>query len=470
MITVDVCVLGSGPGGYVAAIKASQNGLSVVCVEKENIGGICLNWGCIPTKALLHCAESCNIAKESKACGVDLEIKQIDITKIVSYSRNVVAKLSSGVEMLFKKNKVQLVRGIGNFTDKNTLEVKLKDGQVETIQAKYFIIATGASPRTLDYDVDNDLICTYRGAMTPVTLPKEVIIVGGGVIGIEFASFYNAIGTKVHVLEVAPDILMTEDGEIRKKAKACFTRNGIDIHTDIKILTHKKQNNSVVVEFEENGKKNILTADKLILSVGVSPNVTGFGLDKTGVEICKNCIKIDGVCKTNVENIYAIGDCTYGPWLAHKASREGIIAADDIAKRMGKIQNYSVPVPLNKNNIPGCIYSFPQIASIGLTEEKAKEQGIKYKVGIFNGVGNGKSIATNELDNFVKVIFDEKTKELIGVHMLGAHMTEMLHTLAVAKSTELLPEDIDATIFAHPTVSEMIPEAVLDAFGKAIHK
>ena len=470
MINVDVCVLGSGPGGYVSAIKASQNGLSVACVEKENVGGICLNWGCIPTKALLHCAESCNIVKESKACGVDLEIKQIDISKMVEYSRDVVKKLSGGVEMLFKKNKVQLVRGVGNFTDKNTLEVKTNDGKTETIKAKYFVIATGASPRTLDYEIDNDLICTYRGAMTPKSTPKEVVIIGGGVIGIEFASFYNAIGSKVHVLEVAPDILMTEDGEIRKKAKSCFIKNGIDIHTGVQNLTHKKQGNAVVVEFEENGKKASFTADKLILSVGVVPNITGFGLENTGVEIDKNCIKTNDVCKTNVDNIYAIGDCTYGPWLAHKASREGIIAVDDIAKRMGKIKNYSVPVPMNKSNIPGCIYSFPQIASIGFTEEKLKEKGIKYKVGTFNGIGNGKSIATSELDNFVKVLFDEKTHELLGVHMIGANMTEMIHALAVAKSAELLPEDIDATIFAHPTVSEMIPEAVLDAFGKAIHK
>lgn len=470
MIKVDVCVLGSGPGGYVAAIHASQNGLSVACVEKECVGGICLNWGCIPTKALLHCAESCNVAKESDAFGVNLDLKSIDIAKMVDYSRNVVKKLSGGVEMLFRKNKVQLVKGTGTFKDKNTLEVKLENGEKETINAKYFVIATGASPRTLDYEIDNDLICTYRGAMMPKTLPKELVVIGGGVIGIEFASFYNALGVKVHVVEIAPDILMAEDAEIRKKAKMLFTKKGLDIYTGVKNLTHKKQNNKVVVEFEANDEKKKFTADKLILSIGVIPNIAGFGLENTGIEIDKNCIKTDDFCKTNIDNIYAIGDCTYGPWLAHKASREGIIATDEIAKKMGKIKNNSVPAPMNKSNIPGCIYSFPQIASIGLTEEKAKEKGIKYKVGTFNGVGNGKSIATNELDNFVKVLFDEQTHELLGAHMLGANMTEMIHAIAVAKSAELLPEDIDATIFAHPTVSEMIPEAVLDAFGKAIHK
>ena len=470
MINVDVCVLGAGPGGYVAAIKAGQIGLSVACVEKENVGGICLNWGCIPTKALLHCAESCLVAKKSSSFGVDLDIKNIDIKKMVNYSRDVVKKLSGGVEMLFKKNKVKLVCGVGFFKDKNTLEVKYDSGSVETIKAKYFIIATGASPRTLNYEIDNDLVCTYRGAMVPNSLPKEVVIVGGGVIGIEFACFYNAIGSKVHVLEICQDILMAEDSEIRKKAKSSFINSGIDVQTALQDITCKKKGKQVVVEYKKEGKNCSITADKLILSVGVVPNVTGFGLEKTGVILDKNCIKTDDFCKTNISNIYAIGDCTYGPWLAHKASREGLIAVKDIAKREGKITTKSIVAPMNKNNIPGCVYSFPQIASIGLTEDQVKEKKIKYKVGTFSGVGNGKSIATNEMDNFIKVLFDESTHELLGVHAIGANMTEIIHALTVAKSAELLPEDIDSTIFAHPTVSEMISEAVLDAFGKAIHK
>lgn len=469
MIETDVCIIGSGPGGYVSAIKASQNGLSVVCVEKENIGGVCLNWGCIPTKALLHCAESCVVQKKSSTYGVDLIVKNIDIKKMVNYSRDVVAKLSKGVEMLFKKNKIKFINGMGIFKDRNTIEVQTGSGIIETIKTKYFIIATGASPRTLDYEIDNELICTYRGAMTPSIIPDEIVIIGGGVIGMEFASFYNAIGSKVHVLEICPDILITEDVEIRKKATTCFIKNGIDINTAVKNIKHTKSKKKVIVECEIDGKKKTFTADKLILSIGVVPNLTNFGLEKTGVEFEKY-IKTNNVCKTNIDNIYAIGDCTSGPWLAHKASKEGIIAANDIAVKMGKINNKDACVVINKLNIPGCIYSFPQIASIGLTEEKAKELGLEYKVGTFSGIGNGKSIATDETDNFIKVLFDKNTHELLGAHMIGANMTELIHAIAVAKSAELLPEDIDLTIFAHPTVSEMIPEAILDAFGKAIHK
>ena len=470
MVEVDVCVLGSGPGGYVAAIKAGQCGLSVACVEKENVGGICLNWGCIPTKALLHCAESCNIVKKSKTFGIELDVKNIDIKKIVDYSRSVVQKLSDGVSMLFKKNKVKLIRGVGCFKDKNTLEVDINGtGSKEVVKAKYFIIATGASPRVLDYEIDNELICTYRGAMVPKKIPKEVAIIGGGVIGIEFASFYNAIGSKVHVLEIAPDILTTEDGEIRKKAKNCYIKNGIDIHTSVTNLTHKKQKDKVIVKCKEGNNELSFSVDKLILSIGVIPNVHCIGLENVGIELDKNCIKTNKFCRTNIDNIYAIGDCTYGPWLAHKASREGIIAVDDIDKKI-KNKNNETFTSLDRSNIPSCIYSFPQIASIGFTEEQAKEKGLNYVVGTFNGVGNGKSIATSETDNFVKVLFDKNTHELLGVHMIGGNMTEIIHTLSIAKSSELLPEDIEATIFAHPTVSEMIPEAIMDAFGRAIHK
>lgn len=264
---------------------------------------------------------------------------------------------------------------------------------------------------------------------------------------------------------------MTEDLEIRKKAKDCFKKNGIEIFTSVKNIVHKKEKDFVQIKFTSDDKNESfeIKADKLVLAIGVIPNIFGFGLEKTGVELDKNCIKTNEICKTNVENIYAIGDCTYGPWLAHKASKEGIVAANDIAEKLGKIKTkYNSPV--NKNNIPGCIYSFPQIASIGITEEEAKKQNLKFKVGKFSGVGNGKSIAANETDNFVKVIFDENTHELLGAHMIGSNVTEMIHIFAIAKSSELLPEDFDLTVFAHPTVSEMIPEAVLDVFGKAIHK
>ena len=468
MIETDVCVIGSGPGGYVCSIRCAQNGLSTICVEKADVGGICLNWGCIPTKALLHCAEAINISKKSGDYGVNLQLKNVEVDKMVQYSRNVVKKLSSGVEMLFKKNKVKLIKGDGFLKDKNTIEVITSNGERETIKAKYFVIATGASPRTLDYKIDNKLICTYRGAMVPDEVPEKVIIIGGGVIGIEFANFYNSIGSKVIVLEVSKDILTTEDGDIVKKVKKIFIENGIEIKTNIKITKHEQKGNKVEISYEDNSKIEKIIGDKLILSVGVIPNISGFGLENTGVLIDKNCIKTDSLCRTNINNIYAIGDCTYGPWLAHKASREGIIVADNIAKNEGKINN--TICELNKNNIPSCIYSFPQIASIGLTEEKCKEKGLKYKVGTFSGIGNGKSLAADELNNFIKVIFDEKTHELLGCHMIGNNMSEMIQIISLCKSAELLPEDLDTAIFAHPTVSEMIPEAFLDAFGKAIHK
>ena len=468
MIEVDVCVIGSGPGGYVCAIRSAQNGLSTICVERSDVGGVCLNYGCIPTKALLHCANYINVAKESVENGVEMKVNSIDVNKIVNYSRNVVKKLSGGVEMLFKKHKVKLIRGEGIFKDKNILEVKMQDKKVETIKAKYFVIATGASPRTLNYDVDNDLICSYKGAMLPKKIPEKVAIIGGGVIGVEFANFYNSIGSKVILLQGGDDILKTEDFDIVKRIKSVFIKNGIDIKTSIKVLDCKKMKNNVEIVYEDNEKKEKLIVDKLILAIGVIPNINGFGLENTGVEIDKGCIKTDAFCKTNIENIYAIGDCTYGPWLAHKASKEGIIVADIIAKNEGKISNQVIP--LNKENIPSCIYSFPQIASIGLVEQKCKEKGIDYSIGTFSGVGNGKSIASNELDNFVKIIFDKKTKELLGCHIIGNNASEIIHAISVGKSAELLPEDFLNSIFAHPTVSEMLPEAILDAFGKAMHK
>lgn len=468
MIKVDVCVLGSGPGGYVCAIKCAQNGLTTACVEKENVGGVCLNWGCIPTKALLHCADCLNNLKETSQLGMDVEVKNVDIKKIVDYSRGVVQKLSNGVEMLFKKNKIKLIKGFGVFVDKNTMEVKLDNGDIEIISAKYFIVATGAKPRTLDYEVDDNIICTYRGAMIPKNIPKDVIIVGGGVIAIEFANFYNAIGCNVVLLQSGKEILSTEDNEIVKKAKVSFIQRGIDIRTNLKIINCNKLQKNVEIVYEKDGQKVNVKGDKLILAIGVIPNIEGFGLDKINVEIDKNCIKTDEYCKTNINNIYAIGDCTYGPRLAHKASKEGIMVADIIAKNEGKIDK-TIKL-LNKSNIPSCIYSFPQIASIGMTEEQCKEKNIKYKVGTFSGVGNGKSIASNEVENFIKVIFDEKTCEILGCHMFGFNVSEMIHTISIAKSSELLPEDIENSVFAHPTVSEMIQEAFCDAFGKAIHK
>ena len=469
----DVCVLGAGPGGYVSAIRCAKNGLSVACVEKDNVGGVCLNWGCIPTKALLHCAELCNSVKECSEFGIDADVKNIDIKKMVEHSRNSVKKLTGGVEMLFKKNKVSLFRGYGVFIDKNTLEVKKEDGNTEIVKAKYFIIATGASARKLDeYDIDEKTICTYRGAMVPDEKPEKVAIIGSGVIGIEFASFYNSIGAEVVILDRGNGILSFLDNDIQKQFTKLILKKGINVVSNSKVLSNKKIKNGnkemVEIEYEQNGEKNKLVVDKLILAVGVVPNVDGFGLENIGVKLDKNVIKTDEFCRTNIDNVYAIGDCTYGPWLAHKASKEGILVADKIAQMEGK--NKKSPVLMDKNNIPSCIYSFPQIACVGLTEQQCVEKGIKYRIGTFTGVGNGKSIATNEIDNFIKMILDEKTGEILGCHMIGKNATEIIHSVLVGKTAELLPDDLENVIFAHPTVSEMIPEAILDAYKQAIHK
>ena len=469
----DVCVLGAGPGGYVSAIRCAKNGLSVACVEKDNVGGVCLNWGCIPTKALLHCAELCNSVKECSEFGIDADVKNIDIKKMVEHSRNSVKKLTGGVEMLFKKNKVSLFRGYGVFIDKNTLEVKKEDGNTEIVKAKYFIIATGASARKLDeYDIDEKTICTYRGAMVPDEKPEKVAIIGSGVIGVEFASFYNSIGAEVVILDRGNGILSFLDNDIQKQFTKLIVKKGINVVSNSKVLSNKKIKNGnkemVEIEYEQNGEKNKLVVDKLILAVGVVPNVGGFGLENIGVKLDKNVIKTDEFCRTNIDNVYAIGDCTYGPWLAHKASKEGILVADKIAQMEGK--NTKSPVLIDKNNIPSCIYSFPQIACVGLTEQQCAEKGIKYRIGTFTGVGNGKSIATNEIDNFVKMILDEGTGEILGCHMIGKNATEIIHSVLVGKTAELLPDDLENVIFAHPTVSEMIPEAILDAYKQAIHK
>ena len=479
MKNFDVCVIGAGPGGYVSAIRCAKNGLSVACVEKQDVGGVCLNWGCIPTKALLHSAELINATRECEKYGAKVDLSGIDINKIVSHSRDVVKKLTSGVEMLFKKNKISLFRGYGRFINKNTLEIEYPDKTKEKITAKYFVIATGATPRLLDgYDVDEKTICTYRGAMVPTSIPKQVVIIGGGVIGVEFATFYNSIGCNVSILERSDDILMMEDCEIRDRVKKAYSLKGIDIHVgveNIKSLKKEKSKSAVVdIQYEENGKQFVIHADKVILAVGVVPNINNIGIEKIGVKVAGNGIQTDEFCKTNVDNVFAIGDITATPWLAHKASKEGVIVADYIAFLERKTDNKAglikKPIPMNKNNIPSCIYTFPQIASIGLTEDEVKKQNIKYKVGKFFAVGNGKSLASDQLDNFVKVLTNFNTGELLGAHIIGDNATEIIHAFAIGKTAELLPEDFENTIFSHPTVSEMIPEAFLDLDNMSIHK
>lgn len=460
----DLVVIGGGPAGYVAAIRASQNGLSVCLVEKEHMGGICLNWGCIPTKALLKCADVYNTAKKASEFGVHLKIDSIDISEMVKHSRETSQKLTGGIGMLMKKHKITVKNGTAKLTSKNT--VKINDSEV--VEALNIIIATGASARKIDqWGVDEEIVCTYKGAMIPKTLPKNLVVIGGGVIGMEFASFYNSIGASVTVLELGKDILQTEDREIVKLARKEFEKKGIKILTDVKDIKVSNSKTTADISYEHGGKLFNEKFDKAICSIGVVPNIKNIGIEEIGIELEKNYIKTNEWMQTNIENIFAIGDVTKGPWLAHKASHEGIVATDFIAKKLGKNTH---PHKINYLNIPACIYSNPQISSIGLTEERCKELGYNVKVGRFSYIGNGKALAMKDSTTFIKVIFDSRTGEILGTHMIGVDVTEMIHSISVAKQAELTEEDIMNTIFPHPTVSEMIHESVLDAYGVAIHK
>jgi dihydrolipoamide dehydrogenase len=466
----DVVIIGSGPGGYVCAIRAAQHGLKVCIIEKESLGGVCLNWGCIPTKSLLHSASVFSYIKKASDYGFNTKIDGVDIQKVVQNSRNTVKKLTSGVEMLLKKNKITITKGVAQIVDKNTVSVTNNEGKIENITTKNIVLATGATARKLpNVEYDENLICTAKGAMMPAKIPQNIVIIGGGVIGMEFASFYSQMGSNVTILEAASDVLQTEDVEIRESFKKIITtKNNIKIHTGVKIGQIKKSQNDVSISFVENEKEQTINAEKLIVSIGVIPNISNIGLEKNNIQVDKNCIQINGFCQTNVPNIFAIGDVTQGPWLAHKASHEGIISADYIAYN-AKLVSHK-PHCINRNNIPACIYTKPQIASIGLTEEAVKNMKIEYNVGKFAAIGNGKALASHDDDAFVKTITDKKTGEILGVHMIGEHVTELISNFAIVKNGELIDEDIMNTIFPHPTISEMIHESVLDTHKKAIHK
>ena len=462
MKNFDLVVIGAGPGGYVSAIRASQLGLKTAVIEAKHLGGICLNWGCIPTKALLKCSEVNHTLSHLSDYGFSAENIKFDFTKIIERSRNVANKLSEGIKMLLKKNKVEVISGFAKFTSKNEVIVDDK----ETIKAKYFIVATGARARVLSgFEPDGESVWTYREAMVAKSLPKSLIVVGSGAIGCEFANFYANLGTQVTILEGAERILPAEDAEISKLAHKSFEKQGIKIEIGIKLESLSKTAKSVKVKYS--GKE--IEAEKLIMAVGVLPNTENIGLEKAGVSLDeKNLIKIDDYCKTSTSNIFAIGDVTQGPWLAHKASHEGMIASEKIASLEGKYDGKKVH-KLNRLNIPGCTYTRPQIASVGLTEAKALKMGYKLKIGRFAPAGNGKSIASGETEGLVKTIFDAKTGELLGAHLIGAEVTEMISTFLVGKQMEAVEEDFISTIFPHPSLSEMMHEAVLDAFGRVIH-
>ena len=465
----DLCVIGAGPGGYVAAIRAAQLGLKVGIVEANHLGGICLNWGCIPTKALLKSSEVNHMLHNLESYGFAAEKVTFDFAKIIERSRGVSKKLSGGIGGLMKKNKIEVIDGFAKFLDSKKISVSKNNEEVAQVEAAYFIIATGARARVIpgmEPDVEN--IWTYREAMTPKSLPKSLLVVGSGAIGCEFASFYKNMGSEVTLIEMAENILPVEDEEISKLARKSFEKQGIKIHTSAALKSLKKGKGSVTASIEIAGKLEEITAEKVIMAVGIVANTENLGLEKTKVKVVKGNIEINGYLETADANIFAIGDVAGAPWLAHKASHEGVIAAEKIASKMGKHDAKKIH-PIKKENIPGCTYSMPQIASVGLTEKKAIAAGKKIKVGRFPYMANGKAIAMGETEGLIKVIFDEKTGELLGAHLIGAEVTEMIQGYVIAKQAELTEEDLMHTIFAHPTMSEMMHEAVLDAYQKVIH-
>ena len=469
----DLCVIGAGPGGYVSAIRASQLGLKVAIIEANHLGGICLNWGCIPTKALLKSSEVNHLLHHVNEYGFSVKDIQHDFTKIIERSRAVSKKLSQGIAGLMKKNKVEVIEGFAKFLDAKKISISKDGKEIEQVEASYFVVATGARARIINgLEPDGENIWTYREAMTAKKLPKSLIVVGSGAIGCEFASFYRNMGTEVTIVEMAENILPVEDEEISKLARKSFEKQGIKVLTSasLKSLTKNKKGDeiSVTAKIEIAGKAEEITAEKVIMAVGIVANIENLGLEKTKVKIEKNQISVNQYLETAEPNIFAIGDVVGAPWLAHKASHEGIIASEKIASKLGKYDAKKVHA-IKTQNIPGCTYSMPQIASIGLTEKKAKELGKKVKIGKFPYLANGKAIAMGESEGLIKVIFDEKTGELLGAHLIGAEVTEMIQGFAIAKQAELTEEDLMHTIFPHPTMSEMMHEAVLDAYGKVIH-
>jgi dihydrolipoamide dehydrogenase len=469
LLMFDVIVVGGGPGGYVAAIRASQLGLKTAIIERESLGGVCLNWGCIPTKALLKTADILHTIKRAEEFGI-IGINQskigVDFEAVIKRSRTVAATLSKGISSLMKKNNIEVIFGEAKFISQN--EISVKD---QKIKAKHIIIATGARAKILPgYEPDGDKVWAYREAMTPKVMPKSLIIVGSGAIGVEFASFYSALGVKVTLIEAFDRILPYEDLEIANMAKKEFEKQKIEILTGVILHKLHKDKAGVVLDCTVGGVKGSMRADNILMAVGVVPNTENLGLDiaKVGMDDKKQII-IDKFCKTNIANVYAIGDVANSqPRLAHKSSHEGIIVAEYIASLEGKYDIKKVHSLIAKN-VPGCTYSHPQIASVGINEEQAKKDNLNYKVGKFPLMANGKSIAAGEPFGMVKTIFDAKTGELLGAHLIGHEVTELIGGITLGKQAELVEQDFMQTVFPHPTVSESIHESVLNAFGIGIH-
>lgn len=460
----DVAVLGGGPGGYVAAIRASQLKLKTVIIEKDKLGGICLNWGCIPTKALLKNAEVVHLFKNAEEFGIKVDGFSFDFSKIIQRSREVSSKLNKGVEFLMKKNKVDVVEGFGKLTNKKTISILDKEGKsTREISAKHIILSTGARAREIpNFKNDGEKIISSTEAMILAKQPKEMVIIGAGAIGVEFAYFYNELGTKVTLIEMLPNILPIEDEEVSKLLEREFKKSGIQVLTNTKVKEINKTKIGVSVVVETANKTSEVKGDIALVAIGVQGNIEGIGLEELQIKTEKSFISIDkSNYKTNVENIYAIGDVIGPPWLAHVASAEGIACIEKIAGLHSAGVNY--------DSIPGCTYCQPQVASIGLTEKKAKELGYELRIGIYNFRSHGKSIASGETTGFVKLIFDKKYDELLGAHIIGNEATELIAELGIAKSLEATGESIFKTMHAHPTLSEAVMEAAADAYGEAIH-
>jgi dihydrolipoamide dehydrogenase len=458
----DLVILGSGPGGYVAAIRASQLGLKVAIVERERLGGICLNWGCIPTKALLRTSEIYHYMQNAESYGLSADNVGFDLAKIVDRSRKVAGQLNAGVKGLMKKNKVAVYEGVGAVTAKGKLSVKQGDKTVD-LEAKNIIVATGARARDLPFaKADGERIWTYRHAMVPTEMPTKLLVIGSGAIGVEFASFYNDMGAEVTIVEMLPRILPVEDEEVSAFMDKALTKQGIKLLTQTGLEGLATSAGGVTAKIKaKDGTVTEQSFSHAIIAIGIVPNTENIGLEALGVETDRGHIKTDGYGRTNVDGIWAIGDVTGAPWLAHKASHEGIIAVEKIAG--------GSPHQMDKANIPGCTYSRPQVASVGMTEAKAKEAGYELKVGKFPFIGNGKAIALGEAEGFVKTVFDAKTGELLGAHMVGAEVTELIQGYVVARQLETTEAELMETVFAHPTLSEMMHESVLAAYGRAIH-
>lgn len=457
----DLIVIGAGPGGYVAAIRAAQLGMNVVVVERENLGGICLNWGCIPTKAMLRSSEVFHLMHRAKEFGLSVEKVSYDLDAVVKRSRGVAKQMEGGVKHLLKKNKVTVIMGEATIPAKGKVSVKTETG-TEELTAKNIVLATGARARNLPgLEADGERVWSYRHALVPPHMPKKLLVIGSGAIGIEFASFYNTLGAETTVVEVMDRVLPVEDAEISAFAKKQFVKQGMTIMEKATVKQLDRAKDKVTAHIETGGKVEKREFDTVISAVGIVGNTEGLGLEALGVKIDRTHVVTDEYCRTGVDGLYAIGDIAGAPWLAHKASHEGVMVADLIA---GKHAH-----PVKPESIAGCTYCHPQVASVGYTEAKAKELGYTVKVGKFPFIGNGKAVALGEPEGLIKTVFDAKTGELLGAHMVGAEVTELIQGYVIGRQLETTEEDLMNTVFPHPTLSEMMHESVLDAYDRVIH-